>query len=75
MCSHIQTRTVTIANIKTTKKGNAQNEVFVRQSVTHVRFITDESLAKIHNQFFLLMTLRTYIKKMELREKEHQLSH
>lgn len=27
------------------RKGNAQNEVFARQSVTHVRFITDESFA------------------------------
>lgn len=41
-----------IKNNKTTKKGNAQNEVFARQSVTHMRFITDESFAKIYNQFF-----------------------
>lgn len=36
------------------RKGNAQNEVFARQSVTHVRFITDESFAKIRNQFFIV---------------------
>lgn len=50
------------------KKGNAQNEVFVRQSIVHVRFITDESLAK-SQPVYSLMTLHVVHKKWNWSEK------
>lgn len=45
MYSHIQPLNNMMFWNEKKNKGNAQNEVFARQSVTHVPFITDESFA------------------------------